>query len=948
MFGEHIFPIPLWSPSETITMDMSPRDILLCKSTELFIASYADAMWSSFLPRIVEDQVGLRCSYCAKAIDISYKDKSSSRVFPVSVEDVANCLRSLGHNHFTKCPSNPSLPSINENIESFHLKQLIDYCTMKCEKLHITILNPPLSGLIVRSAEQNHSHWSSFDNCFELSGLIHETIMLDPNVPVDDRSRFDHNLTKENATEQHRSISRITTIPQNENIDPITSDDETNSDLGQSYFCSFLRRDRSTLKNESYHYDTDKINHKATNNEAQGDPASTVRLVMPFNQAHLDDQVTLSHSTDQAYHDVKRTFCQAFINDSASSPAAKLARMETRNDSQSVTTMTNIISRGNQLCPTSSYGIVKTDTRVTAVHPRIKQRTTIDPMDASYAFEHDSIQILPYFQEVHGFWVCRHCSVAPLSDRAIGSIWGARTTPDPAFMRKHLLICTHFKEDQLRLGRMDDTDIEPVLVRPMTSRQSDTYINFENDGRLAIATATSTSESNEEHMEQNCGAFHIQAESLMVDDKYETQGMTFQQDVLTEGQEYNPDEAFNHQVHPWNFNSLQLTEKKVNSKAKASMKAFDPSSIIGSINYLEDYERRMVAYLKKGGADVTPLVTDEDRCLISEFVFHILKQLRKCVLSETDQHGRGQMRSSIKVGFTGIQCNHCTTRKFFWTHVSRFNNSFSSEIISHVMSCCPSNVHNHLLVLKNVHTQQMLKLTRGSQKLFFEKLWSKLHPGNDRKPIVDDIGNLYLNENSVQEVKCMSRDALDCEEDTYFSELGEQGCFSFGSTTFVKAVFLKLSLKNISEKPILMALDEDYLYLNEYDCLIRNNIAVFCYTRSQADSLYDEVNGGIALDDQVGLKCAHCCDYSTEDMRNFPTSLDQMFEFARTIGENHLPRCPNLPKVTKEGILHMRKVCGAHSSYFIKKYYAASGEALGILSTSNGLFLSNNVPSDPN
>ena len=126
--------------------------------------------------------------------------------------------------------------------------------------------------------------------------------------------------------------------------------------------------------------------------------------------------------------------------------------------------------------------------------------------------------------------------------------------------------------------------------------------------------------------------------------------------------------------------------------------------------------------------------------LLTDYFFHLMRQLRMCRFSEADRKTRGGKREKIKIGYGGLQCIHCAdlpmSRKFFWSNVDRLANSFA-EIPGHILKCkrCPPQCKEALLQLKQGHPDQMSKLPRGSQKVFFRRMWRRLH---DDDPEGDD------------------------------------------------------------------------------------------------------------------------------------------------------------------------------------------------------------------
>ncbi|KAL7561827.1 hypothetical protein ACA910_009667 [Epithemia clementina (nom. ined.)] len=151
-----------------------------------------------------------------------------------------------------------------------------------------------------------------------------------------------------------------------------------------------------------------------------------------------------------------------------------------------------------------------------------------------------------------------------------------------------------------------------------------------------------------------------------------------------------------------------------------------------------------VAYLEANDlsstyVDGTPVPEDrqllvgDDRLLLTDYTYYLMKQLRHCQFSERDRKTRGGKRETISVGFGGLECVHCArqeharSRKFFWAHADRLANSFA-EIPTHILKCaaCPRETQEALLVLKAKHQEQMPLVARGSQKVYFRRMWFRI------------------------------------------------------------------------------------------------------------------------------------------------------------------------------------------------------------------------------
>ena len=83
-------------------------------------------------------------------------------------------------------------------------------------------------------------------------------------------------------------------------------------------------------------------------------------------------------------------------------------------------------------------------------------------------------------------------------------------------------------------------------------------------------------------------------------------------------------------------------------------------------------------------------------------------------------------------GFPGLECAHCgessNPRRFFYRTADILNGNYA-HIPNHILSCkqVPSEVKKRLKRAKASHANEKLGLSKGSQKKFFQKVWSRLH-----------------------------------------------------------------------------------------------------------------------------------------------------------------------------------------------------------------------------
>lgn len=288
-----------------------------------------------------------------------------------------------------------------------------------------------------------------------------------------------------------------------------------------------------------------------------------------------------------------------------------------------------------------------------------------------------------------------------------------------------------------------------------------------------------------------------------------------------------------------------------------------------------------------------PLVYNEDKTLLTDYFFHLMQQLQLCQFSESDRKTRGGKRENVKIGFGGLECMHCAnvvgntlSRKFFWSNVDRLANSFA-EIPSHVLKCrnCPAEVKSALGQLKLRHPEQMAQLPRGSQKVFFRRMWRRMHFEND--------------------------------QDTPRKSTGLSPILPDGSGT-------------------PLSIPEDSDWLSDMDCFVRKNLEAFCATEedmqsAQSDRKYPIHSG------QVGIRCRHCAKHSTArgNAVSFPYSISGIYESVREFQRLHLDSCPHLSDELKEELKGMKTSTSLSS--VLRRYYVLAAKALGMTDTQDGI-----------
>ncbi|CAB9518760.1 expressed unknown protein [Seminavis robusta] len=127
------------------------------------------------------------------------------------------------------------------------------------------------------------------------------------------------------------------------------------------------------------------------------------------------------------------------------------------------------------------------------------------------------------------------------------------------------------------------------------------------------------------------------------------------------------------------------------------------------------------------------IVFPEDMMIVPAYVYFLMRQVESCHFSEVD---RFVARSKGPVGYPGFQCRHCSGHaglgKYFPVSAKTLStNSTSQNIHAHLLKCrkCPDAIKEKLVALK-VEKSRAPRLEPGWRKLFFDKVWQRLHGAN--------------------------------------------------------------------------------------------------------------------------------------------------------------------------------------------------------------------------
>lgn len=134
--------------------------------------------------------------------------------------------------------------------------------------------------------------------------------------------------------------------------------------------------------------------------------------------------------------------------------------------------------------------------------------------------------------------------------------------------------------------------------------------------------------------------------------------------------------------------------------------------------------------------EAPPLVIGSDRAYSTKFTYLLISNMQPCVFTEADRLGK---RRGLPKGFAGLACRHCFggygSGRFFPSSIKTLSDTSKtlSVIFSHMSRCrrVPPEILKEIKIAMETHDDERQAMKFGSQKRFFEKIWSRLH---DNRP----------------------------------------------------------------------------------------------------------------------------------------------------------------------------------------------------------------------
>ncbi|KAL7470434.1 hypothetical protein ACHAXS_010662 [Conticribra weissflogii] len=133
------------------------------------------------------------------------------------------------------------------------------------------------------------------------------------------------------------------------------------------------------------------------------------------------------------------------------------------------------------------------------------------------------------------------------------------------------------------------------------------------------------------------------------------------------------------------------------------------------------------------------LVETSDKMFATDYAYFVMEQMTRCTFTEADRLGK---RKRHQLGFPGLACKHCFggngSGRFFPLTLKTFSDvSKSLHVLrNHLVKCAkaPNGMAITVNKLYNRHEKDKQSTPFGSQKIFFDLVWKRLHPESDDAP----------------------------------------------------------------------------------------------------------------------------------------------------------------------------------------------------------------------
>ncbi len=137
----------------------------------------------------------------------------------------------------------------------------------------------------------------------------------------------------------------------------------------------------------------------------------------------------------------------------------------------------------------------------------------------------------------------------------------------------------------------------------------------------------------------------------------------------------------------------------------------------------------------RAGMPISSFLTPSERTQVSDFTNAVVDEMQVTYFKSSDRKGS---RALTKIGFTGMSCRHCDgsygrSGRYFPSSIKTISDSKKSlyAMHKHLDGCqhCPDDIKFRLEKLLKRHIEERkVNRRQGSQRRYFRKIWTSLHP----------------------------------------------------------------------------------------------------------------------------------------------------------------------------------------------------------------------------
>lgn len=344
--------------------------------------------------------------------------------------------------------------------------------------------------------------------------------------------------------------------------------------------------------------------------------------------------------------------------------------------------------------------------------------------------------------------------------------------------------------------------------------------------------------------------------------------------------------------------------------------------------------------------DPRPLVFEEDKSLISDFLYLTLEQMSPCKLMEADRVGCYKTR---KVGFPGLACRHCVGqagcgRYFPASEASLSQTTTSQTIMNHVRNCrrCPVDIRENLEIMKRARMgpdgKRADKPKHGGRKVFFHRLWCRIQnlkieekdePLKEGKKKKSKRGKKKRSESDDESSGEESEDGSSVEESD--DETGSPKVK--GDLKSPPTGSAKKSKIPWYEGCVRLTKSDDPSWLSDMECLARSDL-VEVFSLQKENSLEGYKGRKEPTPGQVGIRCIFCKDLEPAERpsgcMSFPESVSSLHTKVGDFIRLHFPSCPSLPEDSREKFKALKGFDAKTAGDDAQQYWIDSGRDIGL------------------